>query len=66
MKPAVIRSLETADIQIRIDKLRKELFELKIKAANESIENPCRIGDIKRDVARLLTERRRREMEKAS
>jgi large subunit ribosomal protein L29 len=66
MKPAVIRSMETADLQVRVDNLRRELFELKTKAANEAIENPARIGQIRRDIARLLTERRRRLMEKGS
>lgn len=62
MNSAEIHALEAADLQFHLEKLKKELFELKVKAATESIDNPCRIGDIKREIARLLTERRRREI----
>jgi large subunit ribosomal protein L29 len=62
MNSAEIKALEAGDLQFHLEKLRKELFELKVKAATESIDNPCRIGDIKREIARLFTERRRREI----
>lgn len=61
MKMTEIRSLESGDLQVQLDKLRRELFNLRVKASTESIENPAQIGLMKRDVARLLTEKRRRE-----
>ena len=60
MKMTEIRGLEDGDLNLQIEKVRKELFDLRVKAATESIENPRGIEDLRRSVARLLTERRRR------
>ena len=35
--------------------LRKELFDLRFQAATEAVENPARIRQIKRDLARIET-----------
>ncbi len=50
--------------ELRADEaeLRKELFNLRFQSATENIENPRRIREIRRDIARILTtlgERRR-------
>ena len=60
MKMTEIRGLEDGDLNLQIEKVRKELFDLRVKAATESIENPRGIEALRRSVARLLTERRRR------
>lgn len=65
MKMSEINSLEAGDLQMRLERLRKEMFDLRVKAATESIENPARIGQIRKDLARLLTEKRRRELKEA-
>ncbi len=62
MKMEEIRALEDGDLMLREQKFRQELFELRCKAATESIENPSEIKKIRRCVAQLLTEQRRREM----
>jgi len=38
----------------RVD-LKRELFDLRFQAATDSLENPARIGMIKRDLARIET-----------
>ena len=63
MKMEEIRALDGGDLRLREQKLRKELFDLRCKAATESIENPCQIGDMRRSIAQILTERRRRDIE---
>ncbi|MFQ5780971.1 MAG: 50S ribosomal protein L29 [Nitrospiria bacterium] len=35
--------------------LRKELFNLRFQAVAGHVENPCRIKDVRRDIARVLT-----------
>jgi len=35
--------------------LRKELFNLRFQSATENLENPRRIREIRRDIARILT-----------
>jgi len=62
IKVEEIRAMDDGDIVLQEEKLRKELFDLRCKAANESIDNPNQIQQIKRTIARLLTEQRRREL----
>lgn len=62
MKITEIRALEDGDLQVQLDKARKELFELRVKASIESIENPSDIQRHRRTIARLLTEKRSREL----
>lgn len=63
MKITEIRALQDGDLQVQLDKARKQLFELRVKASIESIENPREIQQLKRTVARILTEQRAREIE---
>lgn len=62
MKIEEIRALDDGDLQVQLDKCRSELFNLRVKAATESIDNPREIRDLRRDVARMLTERRQRDI----
>jgi len=62
MKMEEIRALDDGDLKLQEEKLRKELFDLRCKAATESLDNPCRIGELRRSIARILTEQRRRAL----
>jgi large subunit ribosomal protein L29 len=62
MKINEIRPLDDGDLQVRLEKARKELYELRVKAHTESIDNPREIRSLRRTVARILTERRQREL----
>jgi len=63
MKIEEVRALDDGDLDVQLERCRKELFSLRVKAATESIDNPREIRGLRRDVARLLTEQRRRQME---
>lgn len=65
MRPEEIRELADADIERTIEELSDELFDLRMKAAYEEIENPMRFRQIRRDLARLKTIRRERELQAA-
>jgi large subunit ribosomal protein L29 len=41
-------------------KLRKDLFELRSKAVTQKVEKPSEFMNIRKDIARLQTERRQR------
>ena len=43
------------ELQTREDELRRELFNLRFQAATGEIENPMRIGTVRKDIARVLT-----------
>jgi large subunit ribosomal protein L29 len=55
MRPEEIRELADADIAKRIEDLSQELFDLRMKLGYEEPQNPNKIRQLKRDIARLKT-----------
>ena len=64
MKAEEIREWENSEIDARLGELKQELFRLKFKMATMQLENPRLINDIRRDIARLHTILRERELAK--
>ncbi len=62
MRPEEIRELGDTDIAQQIAELGEELFDLRMKSAYEELENPARIRQLRRDLARLKTIQREREL----
>ena len=65
MRPEEIRELADTDIERTIEELTDELFDLRMKTAYEEVENPMRVRQVRRDLARLKTIRRERELKAA-
>ena len=63
MKNAEIRKLSTEEINKKIAESKEELFNLRMKQATGSLENPSRIRELRKTVARLKTILREREIE---
>ena len=61
MKPNEIREMSVEDLKTRIDELTRERFNLRFRSATESIENPMRFRDLRRDIARMQTILREKE-----
>jgi large subunit ribosomal protein L29 len=55
MKANEIRELSADDAKTKLDELVAERFNLRVRSATESIENPMRFRDLRRDIARLHT-----------
>ena len=62
MKAEEIRELSDADIRVRIAEMEEERFRLKFRSATETLEDPLRLRTIRRDIARLKTIQREREL----
>jgi large subunit ribosomal protein L29 len=62
MKANEIRQLSVDDVKARLEELVKERFNLRFRSATESIENPMRFRAIRRDIARLQTILREKEV----
>jgi large subunit ribosomal protein L29 len=62
MKATEIKDLEASDLEIKIKEARVELFNLRFQLATGQLDNPGRIKNVKRDIARLHTEARSREI----
>ncbi len=63
MKNSEIRKLTTEEINKKIDESKEELFNLRMKQATGSLENPSRIKELRKLVARLKTILREREIQ---
>jgi large subunit ribosomal protein L29 len=60
MKVAEMRDKNVDELQIREKELAEQLFKLRFQRATGRIENPMKIREVKREIARiktLLTER---------
>jgi large subunit ribosomal protein L29 len=62
VKAAEIRDWDEAEIQDRIGQVREELFRLRFRSATQELENPALVKQLRRDLARLKTVLRQREL----
>jgi large subunit ribosomal protein L29 len=56
-----IREKSSEDLKKTLDEMKVELFDLRFARATGSIENPMRIRELKKSIARILTVLRERE-----
>jgi large subunit ribosomal protein L29 len=57
-----IRQLDDDELENRLVNARKELFNLRFQAATGRLDNYSRTGQVRREIARLLTVQRDREI----
>ena len=62
MKNTEIRELSLKELKERIDTERENLVRLKMNHAVSPLDNPIKLKDSRKDIARLLTELRKREL----
>ncbi len=55
MKAKELRELPIEELQRRHLDLREEFFKLKLQLVSKQLENYRRIGQVRRDIARILT-----------
>ncbi len=66
MKVKDIRDLSVEELQNKVVALKVELFNLRFRAATGQLENPSSIKNVKKDMARVKTIIREREMAEAN
>ena len=62
MKAVEIRALSADDLQSKLKEARAELFNLRFQMATSQLDNTARVGQVKKDIARIQTEMRAREL----
>jgi len=62
MKPEVVRELSTPEIKERLVEERISLTKKKLTHAISPLDNPRKIGENRKTIARLLTELKKREL----
>ena len=65
MRADDIRVLSVEEMKTRIAQLEEERFRLNFRSSTEPLEDPLRLRGIRKDIARLKTILRERELETA-
>ena len=55
MKISEIRELSSADLEKKLADLKEELFNLRFQHSINQLDNPLKMTEVKRDIARVLT-----------
>ncbi len=63
MKPAELREMTYDDLAEKLDESKEELFNLRFQYATNQLDNTARLGEVRREVARIATIMREMEIE---
>ena len=55
MKAKEILALSASELDAKLVELKKELFNLRFQHATNQLDNPNKLADVKRDIARVKT-----------
>jgi large subunit ribosomal protein L29 len=61
LKASAMRDMTVDEIQVRIAELREEMFNLRFRNTMKQLDNPLKIRESRREMARLLTVLREKE-----
>ncbi|WP_458863814.1 50S ribosomal protein L29 [Acidaminobacterium chupaoyuni] len=62
MKAKEIRELSAEELSAKLVDLKKDLFNLRLQHALNQLDNPIKIAEVKRDIAKVKTIIREREL----
>jgi len=63
VKARELREMSDRDLDRKLRDLKEELFNLRFQASTGQLDNPMRIRLVRRDIARVLTVVRERQIE---
>ena len=55
MKAKEIREMSVSELEAKLKDLKAELFNLRFQHAINQLDNPHKIADVKKDIARVMT-----------
>ena len=55
MQAKDLRNMTAAELETKLQELKKELFNLRFQHAVSQLENPHQIAEVKHDIARVMT-----------
>ena len=65
MKIKDLRELSTSELDRKLGDLKKDLFNLRMQHATNQLDNPIRIADVRKDIARVKTLLREEQLKEA-
>ncbi len=60
-----MREMTEVELAAELEKMKKELFNLRFQHVTGQLENPVKMREVKRNIARVKTIMREKELEKA-
>ncbi len=60
-----MREMTDIELNAELEKMKKELFNLRFQHVTGQLENPVKMREVKRNIARVKTIIREKELEKA-
>ena len=61
MKAKELKNLSVEELAKKLDELKKDLFMLRMQHATNQLDNPLKLAETKRDIARVKTVIREKE-----
>ncbi|MDD7510115.1 MAG: 50S ribosomal protein L29 [Oscillibacter sp.] len=61
MKASEVRAMSVEELNTKLDALKKDLFMLRMQHATNQLDNPQKLVQTKRDIARVKTMIREKE-----
>ncbi len=55
MKPSALREMNMVELREQLERDRQELFNLRFQAATQQVDNPRRMREVRKNIARILT-----------
>ena len=65
MKIDKIREMSSPELEKELGELKSELFKLRFSLATNGLENPMKIKEVRKDISRIKTILKQRELEEA-
>ncbi|MCL2152721.1 MAG: 50S ribosomal protein L29 [Oscillospiraceae bacterium] len=65
MKASEVVTLSPAELEEKLTGLKKDLFLLRMQHATNQLDNPIRIAQVRKDIARVKTVIRSKQLESA-
>ena len=62
MQAYELRELSDTELDEKLDEYKKELFDLRFELATGQLDDYRRLGKVRRDIARVMTVQRQREL----
>ena len=63
MKANEVRNMSASELEAKLVELKKDLFFLRMQHATNQLENPVKISLVKKDIARVQTIIREKQLE---
>ena len=63
MKANEIRAMSVSELEAKLVDLKKDLFMLRMQHATNHLDNPIKISNVRRDIARVKTVLRQKQLE---